>query len=236
MSELHGHHPISPGAATTAPRPDDALEPPWSFVAPRDGAASGRLEIVSGATWARITADSAMPDLCRARFEGAVPEVRAEAGTVTIRYPRHSLVDWFKDALRSDRDAATIALTTTIPWRIEVDGGVSRLTADLGGLRLASLRVGGGASRAVLTLPRPAGVVPVRFGGGASHLTILRPVGVAARLRVRSGASGLTLDEQSMGAVGGQVRWQSLDFAGATDRYEIEIAGGASDLTVATRA
>jgi hypothetical protein len=87
----------------------------------------------------------------------------------------------------------------------------------------------------VLTLPRPTGVVPVRIGGGASNVAIHRPAGVAARLHVAGGASGLVLDGRRLGAVGGGAEWRSSDVAGAADRYEIEIAGGASDVAVATR-
>ena len=203
--------------------------------APLATATSGRLVFVPGAVRVAIDADPALPDLYRARFAGEPPETRTEDGVVTIRYPRHSLVDLVRDALRRDDRAARVVLNGTIPWRIEVDGGVSRLSADLRRLQLEALAIGGGASRVVLTLPRPTGVVPVRIGGGASNVAIHRPAGVAARLRVRGGATDLTFDDQEAGAVGGEVRWQSPGFTGAGDRYEIEVGGGASDLTIDAR-
>jgi hypothetical protein len=205
------------------------------FVAPLAAVTAGRLEIAPGASRFTIVADPALPDLLRAHFEGQPPQVRAEDGTVTVRYPRHSFVDLIRDALKRNDRAATITLNGAIPWQIEVDGGVSEFEADLRALRLEALRVGGGASQLVLRLPRAAGVVPVRLGGGASQVRIHRPAGVAARLRVRGGASKLTFDEQYAGAIGGEIRWQSPDFAAATDRYEIEIGGGASDLTIDSR-
>ncbi len=154
---------------------------------------------------------------------------------VRLRYPRHSIRSWAKELIEGEETAAMIELSGVVPWRIEVDGGVSRLSADLNDLQLAALRVGGGASRVELMLPRPEGVVSVRIGGGASHLTIHRPQGAAARLRVQDGASRLALDEPRSAAIGGEVRWQSSDFAAATDRYEIEVAGGASDLVLDIR-
>ena len=203
--------------------------------APLAAATTGRLVFVPGASQVTIGADPALPDLYRARFDGEAPHVRAENGVLTICYPRHSIVDWVRDALRPNDRAARIVLNGTIPWRIEVDGGVSRLSADLRRLQLEALAIGGGASRVVLTLPRPTGVVPVRIGGGASNVAIHRPAGVAARLRVRGGATDLTFDDQEAGAVGGEVRWQSPGFAGAGDRYEIEVGGGASDLMIDAR-
>jgi hypothetical protein len=109
------------------------------ITAPLAAATSGRLVFVPGASQVTIDADPALPDLYRARFDGEAPHVRAENGTITIRYPRHSIVDWVRDALRRNDHAARVVLNGTIPWRIEVDGGVSRLTADLRRLRLEAL-------------------------------------------------------------------------------------------------
>ena len=235
MSEPHSSRSLAAHATMAGPWPRTA-DGGWDFAAPLDTATGGRLDFVPGASRVTIVGEAAMADLCRARFEGEAPDVRAAAGVVTLRYPRHSLGGLVRDLLRRDSDAATIALNGTIPWHVETAGGASRLTADLRALRLQRFRIVGGASRVMLTLPRPSGVVPIRIDGGASHLTIHRPAGVAARLRIRSGASGLTVDGQAMGAVGGEVRWQSPDDAIAADRYEIEIAGGATDLTVAAPA
>ena len=99
---------------------------------------------------------------------------------------------------------------------------------------LGRARLAGGASQAELALPRPAGIVPIRIGGGASQVTIRRPQGVVARLTVRGGVSTLTADDHQAGTVGGLFRWQSPDFAAAANGYEIEIAGGASGLTITT--
>ena len=204
------------------------------FAAPLNAVSGGRLEIVPGASRVTIVGNPVLTDLCHIHFDGDAPRVQADAGVVTLRYPRHSVLNWLTDLLAANESAASIALNGTIPWAIEVGGGASRLTANLNALRLEILRIGGGASQVELTLPRPVGVVPVRIGGGASRLTIHRPHGVAARLRVRGGASQLTVDERYAAAIGGEVRWQSPDFLSATDRYEIEIAGGASDFMLDT--
>lgn len=49
------------------------------------------------------------------------------------------------------------------------------------------------------------------------------------------GASKLVLGDQRFGAVGGETRLASPDYAAAKDRYEISITGGASHVTVSTR-
>ena len=63
-------------------------------------------------------------------------------------------------------------------------------------------------------------------------MSIHRPTGVEARMSVKGGASKLTFDEQSFDALGGKVRLQSPGYDRATDRYKIEISGGASEITI----
>jgi hypothetical protein len=75
----------------------------------------------------------------------------------------------------------------------------------------------------------------IEFHGGASDVTIHRPEGVAARIRVGRGVSELAFDEQRFGAIGGETRLQTPGYDGAADRYDVEVAGGASKLSVGTR-
>ena len=84
-----------------------------------------------------------------------------------------------------------------------------------------------------MRLPRPNGLVPIRVSGGVSHLTLSRPGGVPARVHIGGGASKLGLDTQYLGAVGGPVRLETPGYPGSTDRYDLEIGGGASRITIA---
>ena len=108
--------------------------------------------------------------------------------------------------------------------------GAARTEADLTGLDLTSFVLKGGISDLTLTLPEPSGVVPIRLSGGVSKVSIRRPAGAEARLSVKGGAATLTFDEQSFDALGGKVRLQSPGYNGATDRYEIELSGGSSEI------
>jgi hypothetical protein len=125
-----------------------------------------------------------------------------------------------------------LTLTTSVPWELDVHGGAANLDADLRGVELLSLRIGSGASGLEISLPPPVGAVAVTIGGGVSNVRILRPAEVPVRLQVRGGASKLTFDDESLGAVGGRLRLQSDGFAERHDRYEITVGGGASRLTV----
>jgi hypothetical protein len=198
-----------------------------TFTAPREGTTEGRLELRRGATHITVLAADIDADLCRAEFEGIVPQAAAQGGVVRIEYPRFSAAE----LLRRPHHAQ-IELSRALPWSVACAGGFADSRMDLRGLELRGLEIAGGVSDVSLVLPAPRGPVPVRIEGGASKLTLHRPSGTAAVLQVARGASQLAFDAQRFGAIGGATRVTTTDADSATDRYEIEIAGGASTVTV----
>ena len=196
------------------------------FATPLGSLESGRLVFANGVSRLTLRADSGMDDLYRASFEGPRPKVEVQDGTVTFRRSRRSQ---FFD-LR--RHAEEVTLNAAVPWAVEVRGGAARTEADLTGLELSSFVLKSGIADLILTLPEPSGVIPIRLSGGAAKASIRRPAGVEAQLIVNGGVSKLTFDQQSFDALGGKVRLQSPGYDGATGRYEIEVSGGASELTV----
>jgi len=192
---------------------------------PLAGAARGRLEIPSGASNVRIVGDAAIDALFTGRFQGRQPKVVARGGVVRMEYTRFTLFD-----LR--RLASRLTLNAGIPWSILLQGGISKLEADLRELTLESLEIRGGLSHATFHLGRPAGTVPVRLTGGSHRLLIRRPADVPVCVRVSGGANRLALDSMHFGAVGGHSRVESPDYSNAADRYDVEVAGGASGLTI----
>jgi hypothetical protein len=200
------------------------------FSVPRGSVSGGRLEFARGA--ARLTIRGAgMPDLFRARFPRPVPAVSVDGGVVTVRYPRFSARGWPRPWLRR---GGQVTLNRDVAWDLRVRRGVAHLDADLRELRVTAVEVRQGASRVELRLPRPTGVVPVRIGGGASHVRIRRPAGTPARLHVARGVADLTFDEQEFGAVGGRLRLESREAGGGDGRYEVEVSGGAAHVQVTT--
>ena len=212
-----------------------------NYAAPVGGATSGRLVFVSGAPSIVVRGDSTLTELYKARFDGPVPRMRVRDGVVTVGYPRFGWFDWRAQIADQNidvsahwrKDRGEIALNPAVPWSLELRGGVSRLAADLHLLRLQSFEMKGGASRLELRLPEPAGLVPIRIAGGASRIEIRRPAGVAVALDVRGGVSEVSLDGEShkgRGNLAVQTPGASLH----PDRYEIEIAGAASKISIST--
>ncbi len=186
-----------------------------------------RLEFPRGAQRLTVRVEAGMPALYRARFGGPRPTVHEADGTLTIDYPRLAPSGFPGLARRS----ADITLDPRVAWDLAL-GGVSRMSGDLRGLDLRSLEIAGGVSGLDLELPAPRGVVPLRIRGGARAVTLRLGAGTAARLRIAGGASRIAFDDQHFGAVGGGLRLQTDDADAAEDRFEIDVEGGASGLTV----
>jgi DNA-binding MarR family transcriptional regulator len=212
-----------------------------SFAARLGGVTSGHLIFVSGAPNIEVHGDATLAELYKARFEGPVPRMRVRDGVVTVGYSKFNWFDWrtqFADqtvdiSAHWRKDNGEIALNTAVPWSIELRGGASRLSADLRLLRLESFEMRGGASKIELMLPAPSGLVPIRITGGMTQLKIRRPVGVAAGLQVNGGVSDVTVDGESFRGAG-QLSIQTPGAADSPNRYEIEITGGASKLSIST--
>ena len=183
---------------------------------------SGEL-VVSGAPLLTLRASNEIPALYQAHFEGPAPDVKTKDGAVTIRYPRRM---WMMKG--GSHSAAEVTLNAHIPWRITVQGGVSQITAELGGLNLVGLEVKGGMSMIEVKLPVPSGVIPVRISGGASQITVRRPEGVPAQVHLKGWVSEFIFDDQTFSAVGNDVRLQSRGYEATDRRYEIEVASSAS--------
>ena len=195
--------------------------------APLGGLTSARLLIRSGLSEVRLRPGGAPADLYRAAFEGATPQVRLRDGRVIVQY-RGLPFDWRKRK-------ATIALNATIPWTIEIVGGVQRVEADLREIDLARLELTGGLERVQLQLGAPRGEVGIRLLGAATAVRLERPAAVPVRLTNVGGSAQTTLDGTRLGAQGGRSTAESPGWGEAKDRYDVEIVGGAKTIEVVAR-
>ena len=188
--------------------------------APLGAVDQAHLVFTRGASHLAIAVDPTMSDLFRARFDRKAPEFRVDGGTVSVKY---------RPGLHPPRGELT--LSGQVPWSIEARWGMSDIVADLDGLELTRLEISGGASRLDVRLPRPKASVPIRVGGGASNVELIRPAGVPVRVRVGAGASYLTIDDVTI-ENGLRKDLQSPGYDVTEERYDIEIGAGASKVHV----
>ena len=191
--------------------------------APLGSVEAGRLTFTRGAAHLTIRADGSMEELYRARFDGKVPDVSVDGGTVAVRY-RFSLHPVHGEIVLSGR----------VPWSIRAAFGMSDVVADLEDLDLKGLEISGGASRLEVRLPRPKEAVPIRIGAGASEVELIRPEDVPVRVRIGGGASSLAVDDFRVEAAGGKTDWRNPGYDEADGRYDIGFGAGTSKVTVRT--
>jgi len=194
--------------------------------APIAGSGGGQLQFGTVPAHVTVSADAKMPELFRARFTGPEPAVIVAGNAVDIEYQD---VRWRKWRRRS----GDVVLNTSIPWRLEAREGISTLTADLRGLRVSEVSITGGAGRLDLRLPRPSGTVPIRIRDGVAKLSIRRPDGAAIQATFPGRAASVRFDEQPIGPVVIGTPVQSPGYDDASDRYDLEVEGGAADVTIA---
>jgi DNA-binding MarR family transcriptional regulator len=203
------------------------------YTAPLGDLQVGELEFASGAAALRIRTLDPSPDvepeqrLYSASFEGSQPSVRVHSGTVTFRYRRMGPFEW-----GIARHAGVVALNASIPWTIAVRGGASTVSLDASGLLLRELSISGGANNLEVCLPPPSGTVRLCFEGGVSRVKLQYPRDIAVELQLHGGANRLDFDARHFGAVGGDVRLANPKWDMTTNRYTIEVRGGASRLSI----
>ena len=134
----------------------------------------------------------------------------------------------------SNRRHIVLALTDRIPWTIQVGGGATNLSLDFRHLQLTKVEVSGGANRMDAQLPAAKGTVMLQVSGGASNLTLRAPTETQWRIGVSGGANAVTINGSTSGAFGGDFERQSPGYGTATNRYDIQISGGASHLDFRT--
>lgn len=195
--------------------------------APLGGLTSARLLIRSGLSEVRLRPGHAATELYRAEFEGATPQVRLRDGRVIVQY-RGITFDWRKRK-------ATIGLNTTIPWAIEIVGGVQRVEADLRELQTSRFELVGGSERIQLELGTPHGQGAVRIVGGASTIRLERPAGVPIRLAVTGGSGQVAIDGTRLTQKDGHTSAESPGWNGTKNRYDVEIVGGSKSIEVVGR-
>jgi DNA-binding MarR family transcriptional regulator len=200
---------------------------PGAIAVPRASTSTAHLVFPSGAFQLTLDARPGLGDLLQARFEGPQPRLRPNGDVVVVDYR-------VIPAERLDL-GGEIVLNGDLPWFLDIRSAASLVTADLHRLDLRGLSLRGGATQVEVTLPRPRGTVPLTIAGGASAVTLLRPAGVPLRARLRGGASDLSLDGNHFGFLGRDWRWETPDFATQPDRYDLDLSGGASGITVGVR-
>jgi hypothetical protein len=136
---------------------------------------------------------------------------------------------------RSSGYAVTVVLSPAVTWSLDLAGGTQLTKVDLRGATVAGIAVMAGSDTLDMTLPRPAGTVPLLLAGGVSQFLLSLPPGVPARVTAGGGAAFISLDGQHLTGVAGGTVVTSPGWAAAAARYDIDATSGFSRLAVSRR-
>jgi hypothetical protein len=131
--------------------------------------------------------------------------------------------------------AVTVVLSSAVTWSLDLAGGTQLTKVDLRGAAVAGIAVMAGSDTLDMTLPRPAGTVPLLLAGGVSQFLLSLPAGVPAQVTAGGGAAFISLDGQHLTGVAGGTVVTSPGWAAATARYDIDATAGFSRLAVSRR-
>lgn len=184
------------------------------------------LDLVSGATAVVVEA----ADLNGALYQASTPDTANEAPAVTVDGDRVQV--GMASTGQSGPATVRIVLSSRVRWKVQLDGGATEETVDLPNAVLTELDFGAGSSRIDATLPHPVGTVPVRMTGGASSFALHLPAGVPAQVKFAGGAGSATIDGADHSGLAGGTVVSAPDWAGATNRYDIDNTAGVSSMTL----
>ena len=182
------------------------------------------LEVVNGATAVTVSSRSLAGDLYRVSTpvgSGIRPLATWHGHTV--------LVGDTGTRQTTQVPSIDVELARGVRWTVDLEGGATTETVNMGDGSLSSLTFGAGVSLASVRLPTAVGTQTVTLAGGASQLVIVAPPGAPARVDAVGGASRILLDGVDHTGVAGGSVFSDPGWAASTDRYTIDLTSGVSD-------
>jgi hypothetical protein len=198
---------------------------------PLENAVEGEIELRHGAGRLHVDALQEPLQLAAGTFAGGVnPTLRRDGNRVSLRLePVHGM-DWTPDFGRHEGFVWNVGLTREIPLSLKLYTGASESDLNLADLKLTALHIETGASETRVTLPAQAGFTRVDTHSGAAAMRLSIPAGVAARIRVSSGLSGIGVDTLRFPQSGSG--YESPDYETAANRVEISVESGLGSVDI----
>ncbi len=123
-----------------------------------------------------------------------------------------------------------IKINREIPIKLVLKTGASENELNLDDLHVTDLRIETGASSTRINLPSHAGSTTAKVEAGAASVDMRVPDGVAARIYLQSGLSGINIDTSRFPRTGNT--YESSEFTSAINKIDIKIETGVGSITV----
>jgi hypothetical protein len=136
---------------------------------------------------------------------------------------------------QSGPSIAAVILNDTVRWRLQLDGGSTDAIINFADGGFGSIDFASGVSTASVTLPRPSGDQRLSEEGGASSFHVALPNATPTLVRFSAGAGSAALEGHYYSGFAGGRMFQLLGWSVASDRIDIDLAGGVSQFVVTDR-
>jgi hypothetical protein len=124
-----------------------------------------------------------------------------------------------------------VTLSSKVRWSLRFIGGADEQIVDLRGGQVSAIDVVGGSRRFELSLPKPAGTVPVRLTGSIEDFSVTSPAGAPVRVKVGSGAKTVAAGDRTLRDVKPGSTLTPKDWQ-VKDRYDVVAAAWVTLLSV----
>ena len=197
----------------------------------RDGRPGAALKVTTGMPILEISVGNLGGTLLRASTPDDAPVRPVLSGSALIVLSLTGAAHG-QGSGRDSGYAVTVVLNSAVSWGLDLAGGTDLTKLDLRGGKVDGVAVTAGSDVLDVSLPRPAGTLPLLLAGGASQFLLSLPGGVPAKVTVGGGASFVSIDDQNLTGVAGGTVLTPPGWATATSRFDIDATSGFSRLTV----
>jgi hypothetical protein len=182
------------------------------------------LDVVSGTTSLEVSSGTPSGALYEVRTpvgSGIRPLATLDRGTLRVSQTN--------DGERKGVATVDIRLARGVRWTINLLGGATTVGVNMVKGSLSVLSFVAGVAMASVRLPAPVGTLTLTLGGGATQLRVVAPSGAPAQVKAVGGASQVSIDGVSRTGVAGGSVFTDPTWAGADNRYDINLVSGVSD-------
>lgn len=190
------------------------------------GAREAVVHISHGAGEFRLHSGASSNELLRGSFTGGLSRTDSRNGEkleVRLR-PANDFIFFPPFGWREQLDW-DVSFNSSIPVALDMNLGANKSVIDLKDLTVTDLRLKGGASDTVITLPA-RGRLKADFEVGAASLTIVVPEGVAIRAHASIGAGDFQVDRTRF------PNRVSPDYETSPNAVDINVKGGAVSVRI----
>jgi len=198
----------------------------------RDGRAGAALKVADGTPVLDISVGRLGGTLLRVSTPDGAPVRPVLSGSALITLSLAGAQGSRQASGQGSGYAVQVVLNSAVTWSLDLAGGTELSRVNLRGGKVGGIAVMAGSDVLDVSLPRPAGTLPLLLAGGVSQFLLSLPGGVPAQVTVGGGASFVSIDGQDLTGVAGGTVLTPPGWATATSRFDIDATSGFSRLTV----